>query len=66
MKLTWCRYFKTIFIEIPKAEKGGASDDETQEIWDARHEIGSGQMMGLMSDLKGFFLKVRTRDGGGD
>lgn len=56
-----CRYFKTLYIEIPKAEKRGASEDETQEIWDTRHEIGADRMMMLMNDLKGFFLKACWR-----
>lgn len=51
-------YFKTLKLDIPAAERRGATEEETQEIWEARHERGSEQMMALMEELKGFFLKV--------
>ncbi len=51
-------YMRTLFLDAPAAARHGG-DDAGQAVWDARHEWGAQRMHAMLTDLSGFYVKVR-------
>ena len=51
-------YLKCLLIDSKRLAATGASEDEIQDAWDAKHAWGASRVADMIHDLGGFYLKV--------
>ena len=53
-------YMQTLFLDAPDAARR-RGEDAGQAVWDARHQWGAERIHAMLTELSGFYLKVRAQ-----